>query len=269
MRAVPFVAYLTGLCLAVTTVLALEFGAAAPTATVRWPAPEVVAVPEAARSTDRSPAPPPAPPLVSARTADLPPGPPFPLRGAGTWRVVPGTTGTGGTPYSVEVEDGVSLPRGDDNFAAVVDYALAHPRGWARAGHRFHRVDAAAEPALRIRLASQDTARRLCGFDLPFDTSCRIGAEVYLSSARWFRGSHAYGGELRAYRLYMVNHEVGHFLGHGHEPCPVDGAPAPLMMQQTLSTDNDELAAITSGVDQGAVIPPDGKSCTPNPWPSS
>ncbi|MEU4806160.1 DUF3152 domain-containing protein [Actinosynnema sp. NPDC023587] len=262
MRAGP-VAYLTAVCLAATAVLVPEFGSVTRTVAVRWPTSGVPAVAEAV--------PPTAPPTASSagrRIAELPPGPPFPEHGAGTWRVLPGAFGTGGTSYSVEVEDGMALPGGDGGFAAVVDYALVHPRGWARAGHAFHRADGTAEPELRIRLASQETARRLCGFELPYDTSCRIGSEIYLSVPRWFRGAHAFQGELRAYRLYMVNHEVGHFLGHGHEPCPVDGAPAPVMMQQTLSTDNDELAAITSGVDQGTTVTADGKSCTANAWPT-
>ncbi|MEV0674910.1 DUF3152 domain-containing protein [Actinosynnema sp. NPDC050436] len=258
MKVVP-VAYLTGLSLAVTAVLALEFGATPRPAAVRWPASGVPAVTAVAAPT--TPPPP-------GRSAELPDGLPFPQHGTGTWRVVPGTFGTAGTPYAVEVEEGAALPRDGDNFAAVVDYALAHPRGWARTGAAFRRVDGTVEPELRVRLTSQETARRLCGFELPYDVSCRIGPEVYVSAARWFRGAHAYGGELRSYRLYVVNHEVGHFLGHGHEPCPADGAPAPVMMQQTLSTDNDELAALTSGVDQGVAIAANGNSCTANPWPS-
>ncbi|CCH32142.1 DUF3152 domain-containing protein [Actinosynnema sp. NPDC047251] len=255
MRAVPVV-YVTGLCLATTAVLVLEFGTAPRPAAVRWPVSGVPAVSE------------PAPPAPTGHVADLPEGLPFPQRGAGTWHVVPGTFGSAGTAYSVEVEDGTVPPRDEDNFAAVVDYALAHPRGWARTGEVFHRVDGGTEPDLRVRLTSQETARRLCGFELPYDVSCRIGSEVHVSAARWFRGAHTYRGELRSYRLYVVNHEVGHFLGRGHEPCPADGGPAPVMMQQTLSTANDELAAITSGVDQGVTITADGKACTANPWPT-
>jgi hypothetical protein len=90
---------------------------------------------------------------------------------------------------------------------------------------------------------------------------------VYLSAARWIRGSVAYGSDIATYRLYMVNHEVGHFFGRGHRPCPRNGGPAPVMMQQTFSLSNDEILKITAGYPQGVVIPHDGAVCTPNPWP--
>ena len=265
MRPLAAVPYLTGVCLAVTTVVALDVGMEARPATVAWPSAGVVPhTPASAPSAERN-----APSVDTLRSgADLPAGPAFPEHGAGTWHVVPpaGSTGTSGTTYAVEVEDGVALPQGDDSFAAVVDYVLRHPRGWV-SRHAFRRVGGDVEPELRIRLTSQRTARSLCGFELPYDTSCRIGSTVHISAARWFRGAHTYRDDLRGYRVYAINHEVGHFLGLGHEVCPEDGAPAPVMMQQTLSVDNDGLASITSGSDQGVVVVPDGKSCTPNPWP--
>jgi hypothetical protein len=65
----------------------------------------------------------------------------------------------------------------------------------------------------------------------------------------------------------VVNHEVGHAFGQGHRPCEAAGGPAPVMMQQTFGVANDEIVRITGGVPQGAVIPRDGKVCTPNGWP--
>ncbi|MBB5959268.1 hypothetical protein FHS29_005888 [Saccharothrix tamanrassetensis] len=257
--------YLVGICLAAATVMALDARMAS------W---EVVAhgrTPADAGAATRPADPPEPPPGLRRSSAELPPGEPFPQRGTGTWRTVPGTTRTVGTgtvrTYAVEVEAGVALPQGDDAFAARVGHALAHPRGWTSGGRfAFRRVDR-EEPDFRVRLAAQETARALCGFELPYDTSCRVGATVYVSAARWFRGAYAFGDDLRGYQAYAVNHEVGHFLGFGHEPCPEDGGPAPVMMQQTLSTGNDELATIIAGSDQGIAVAPDGKWCTPNPWP--
>jgi uncharacterized protein DUF3152 len=205
-------------------------------------------------------------------SADLPDGPAFPVLGYGGWHVVPGAgqpTGGGTTAhtYSVEVEDGVHLADGDARFGDFVENVLEDPRSWGGGGEvTLLRVDRGT-PDLRIRLTSQTTARRLCGFEVPFDTSCRIDDEVYLSVARWIRGAKSFGANLTGYRQYMVNHEVGHFLGLGHELCSVQGGPAPVMMQQTFSTRNDELADLTAVTPQQVEVPKDGKVCTPNSWP--
>ncbi|CAL9546676.1 hypothetical protein SUDANB95_04310 [Actinosynnema sp. ALI-1.44] len=248
--------------------LAAVLGALLALSSTHLPTPQPVPPAPIASSTTRVTPVPPAPTTTSRRTygstADLPDGPPVPDSGAGVWRVVPGTTeaiGTGATrTYTVEVEEGLDV---DANaFGQVVQEILGDPRGWVGRGDvAFRRVDTGA-PTIRVRLTGPSTARKLCGFEVPVDVSCRIGGVVHLSAARWVRGAVVYDGDIANYRRYVVNHEVGHALGLGHSPCPAQGAPAPVMLQQTFGTSNDFIADLTGG---GA--PRDGKTCAPNPWP--
>ncbi|MET9627912.1 DUF3152 domain-containing protein [Lentzea sp. NPDC006480] len=226
-------------------------------------------VPTSAVSSSSVVPPPPPPARVYTSSSDLPDGPDFPAAGAGTFHVVPGSgpvVGTGGPlrAYAVEIEDGITVD--EQAFASFVDATLADPRGWtARGSLSVQRVSGPA--SMRVRLTSQQTARSVCGYEIPVDVSCRDGNFVFLSAARWFRGAVAYLPDLTSYRQYMVNHETGHAFGQGHRPCSAAGGPAPVMMQQTFSVSNDEIVRITQGAPQGVVIPQDGKVCTPNPWP--
>ncbi|MCP2092446.1 MULTISPECIES: DUF3152 domain-containing protein [Actinosynnema] len=244
--------------------------AASDTAASDPAAPDAVepAEPELARAEPMAVDSEPEPRRVYERSSDLPDGGPFPERGNGTWHVVPGTFAEAGSgsalSYTVEVEDGVQVD--EHAFAGFVQQTLADPRGWISAGFALRRVDSGV-PDFRVRLTSQATARERCGFQIPVDVSCRDGGAVDLSAARWARGAVAYLGDLDGYRRYVVNHEVGHALGQGHVPCAEHGAPAPVMMQQTFSTSNDEINLITAGSAQGGVVPNDGKVCAPNPWP--
>jgi hypothetical protein len=54
-----------------------------------------------------------------------------------------------------------------------------------------------------------------------------------LNLMRWRHGAPAFRGNMTMYRRYLVNHEVGHVLGHSHRSCHASGARAPVMMQQT------------------------------------
>lgn len=174
-------------------------------------------------------------------------GPVVPQRASGTYAVAaaPGTrVPSGATSYRVEVERG--LPFDARSFARAVDRTLADRRSWpARTGVPMVRVEGPAD--LRVVLASPRTTDRLCA---PLRTrgkvSCRNGDDVVINAWRWAEGAASYDGDLAAYRIYVVNHEVGHGLGRGHLHCTGRGEPAPVMLQQTLGL----------------------HGCRPNPWPT-
>jgi hypothetical protein len=171
--------------------------------------------------------------------------------GSGTFTYASGSTpirGTGGSlvRYQVKVEGGTGI---DANaFAAAVDATLSDPRGWTHANQwRFERVDSGPVDATVI-LATPAETNTLCeqgGLNPHGYTSCRTDNKVIINLARWMLAVPAFDGDVATYRQYVVNHEMGHQLGHGHVLCNGAGQPAPVMQQQTLGL----------------------QGCTPNAWP--
>ncbi|WP_407563182.1 DUF3152 domain-containing protein [Streptomyces sp. 184] len=182
---------------------------------------------------------------------------PAELEGPGTFTTVPGHDPAPGDGrmmrYRVDVEDDVPLD--GRLFARAVHETLNDERSWGGSGRRtFERV--AAGPAdFAVTLASPGTTGEWCalsGFDTTVDNvSCDSGLteRVLINAYRWAQGSPTYGDDIHGYREMLVNHEVGHRLGHLHDHCVRDGARAPVMMQQTLS--------LTTA----------GARCETNPWP--
>ena len=219
-------------------------------------------------------------PTASLPAGQLPAGGAFAEAGAKTWRIIPGTSpkvgeGTAKTfTYTVEIEDGIDTSAfgGDEGFARMVTETLSNPKSWTHNPQfAFERVDAAdAKPDFRISLTTPATVREGCGYEIQLETSCYnpiygpdAEPRVFINLARWVRGAMPFQGDIGSYRQYLINHEVGHAIGYtNHEPCERNGALAPIMMQQTFSTsDND-----ASRFDPGSVQP-DNKTCRFNPWP--
>ncbi|MFF4589866.1 DUF3152 domain-containing protein [Streptomyces sp. NPDC001388] len=155
--------------------------------------------------------------------------------------------------YRVDVEQGLGLDGA--LFAEAVQKTLNDDRSWAHGGARtFERIHS-GEPDFVITLASPGTTATWCaksGLDTTVDNvSCDSAAteRVMINAYRWAQGSETYGDAIYAYRQMLINHEVGHRLGHHHVNCEKDGALAPVMQQQTKFLDHD------------------GIHCLPNPWP--
>ena len=155
--------------------------------------------------------------------------------------------GTGPTQrFTVEVQDGVPIDRA--RFAARVDAILFDERGWSGGGRiSLQRIDDPALARFRVTLALPATVDRLCR---PLRTagtvSCENRGRAVINWVRWRDGATVpWGRDLAGYRTYVINHEVGHSLGHRHRRCHGPGKAAPVMRQQTFG----------------------GPPCRPNPWP--
>jgi uncharacterized protein DUF3152 len=175
--------------------------------------------------------------------AALPAGPAYTAKGDGTFRVLKGTSpvvGKGKTyRYDIEVENGI---KGIDlnEYQRLVVSTLSDPQSWSGHGVALQRVDS-GQVDFRVSLTSSMTVRHLCGYSIPVETSCYAQAggaskvnRVVFNDSRWVRGSAAYVGDLATYRIYMINHEDGHALGHEHAHQCLPGGLAPVMMQQTF-----------------------------------
>ncbi len=132
-------------------------------------------------------------------------------------------------------------------FRRQVAETFADPRGWRSAGVAFRRVARGGDFSVVLAEAS-----RVPGFSpvCSAQWSCRVGRYVIINQLRWLHASPSWnraGRPVREYRHMVVNHETGHWLGHGHLGCPGRGRPAPVMMQQSKGLDG----------------------CRHNPWPLS
>ncbi|WSQ60383.1 DUF3152 domain-containing protein [Streptomyces sp. NBC_01217] len=179
------------------------------------------------------------------------------LKGSGKFEAVAGSAKAPGRGhkyrYRIDVEKGLGLDAA--LFARAVQETLNDDRSWAHDGAMTFERISSGDPDFVITLASPGTTGEWCrksGLDTTEDNvSCDSAAtdRVMINAYRWAQGSSTFGPDkLFAYRQMLINHEVGHRLGHNHVSCRTPGALAPVMQQQTKSLDID------------------GIKCRPNAW---
>jgi hypothetical protein len=179
------------------------------------------------------------------------------LTASGNFAAVPGFEKAPGkgrkVRYRVDVEKGLGLDAA--LFAKAVQETLNDDRSWAHGGTMSFERISSGEPEFVITLASPGTTATWCaksGLDTTVDNvSCDSAStdRVMINAFRWARGAETYGPKaMLTYRQMLINHEVGHRLGHGHVSCSTPGALAPVMQQQTKSLDVE------------------GIKCRANPW---
>lgn len=137
--------------------------------------------------------------------------------------------------YAVAVENGIGVEIGE--LARFVDETLADGRSWiGDTVTGFERVGEGEDVQFTLVVASPSMVDELCK---PLNTagiySCGANGWIALNLLRWEGATEAWPTDIGTYRRYLVNHEVGHYiLGPDHPDCPSPGAPAPIMMQQTI-----------------------------------
>jgi len=130
-------------------------------------------------------------------------------------------------------------------FRQLANQTLNDGRGWARMNVVFREVAGGGSFTLVLSEASQVPS---FSSGCSSEYSCRVGRYIIINQDRWNSATSTWnqaGGNLRDYRHMVINHEVGHWLGHGHPGCKGAGQPAPVMLQQSIDLDG----------------------CTFNPWP--
>ncbi len=143
--------------------------------------------------------------------------------------------------YRVALQDALSFDRVP--FAKTVAAVYADSRGWSLGG-RLHFREVQSGGDFTIWLVPADEMQSFSA-SCSAQWSCRVGRDVVINEARWDDGSPDWPGPLSQYRIMLINHETGHWLGLDHLSCGGSGELAPVMMQQS----------------KGA------QPCLINPWP--
>ncbi len=161
-----------------------------------------------------------------------------------SWFVTPPTPSTRSVTYRIETRGVITADLNE--FKSIASATLNDNRGWSRLGVRFNEVAEGGDFSLVLSEASQMTTFSASGCDTTY--SCNVGRFVVINQDRWQGATPSWttaGADIASYRNMVLNHETGHWLGHGHSACAGPGQAAAVMQQQSISL----------------------QGCTANSWP--
>jgi len=138
----------------------------------------------------------------------------------------------GGKTLTYTISSNGSVNGNMSEFASFANATLNDPRGWSRLGVTFKQVSSGGSFNLILSNPSL-----MPGPGCSPEYSCRVGNSVIINDTPWMNATpswNAAGGSLTDYRHMVINHETGHWLGHGHPTCGGAGQLAPVMQQQSM-----------------------------------
>ena len=135
-----------------------------------------------------------------------------------------------------------SIPASMQTF---ITSTIQDSRGWRGKGYYFQQsaTKQAADIIFYLKSNEDITAMfTMDGFSVCYTVEGK--SKIYINQKNWDTPPSAFTGSKETYRQYVVQHEVGHALGMGHEKPQTENAQCHPMYQQTRGT----------------------TKCLPNPW---
>jgi len=127
--------------------------------------------------------------------------------------------------YKVSIDS--NIKRSLKNFKKDIHYILSHKKSW-----KINFIQDDLKFDFEITLTSANKIKKACKFTglSCADTSHK---KIYINNFRWIKGAKLSELSLKNYRIYLINHEVGHILGFSHAK-PIRNQKVPVMNQHTL-----------------------------------
>jgi len=128
-------------------------------------------------------------------------------------------------------------------LSTQIAWILNHPKGWGKQlGIQFNEINSQQWADLTFYFTPQPL------FFTNWSFYCALNRTLYLNSDNWVTRD-------LDYHIYLINHELGHFLNRKHlHICLPDGS-APVMMQQTNGCSCEKTNGWPSNLDVRSIHP--------------